>query len=806
MPPSFIISLMKIKKYPLAKPVDPNDKVIGSRSSSDNATLNYSIGDIAGFAAGILGASGIFFYSDGSNEEIGPTTPGYFLTEENIIDIQDVTEIYLNKINSQLVDITELIELISELEDKFVLKIVNTKDPNNIVYFRINNIVLDLDGYFKIQISLYDPNSYNGQFINLNEYSFTFDIIAIPVEKTKLSEFENDGDGESRFTTIDDIYIGKNVNFPATITLRPFRVLERNNRYFTDISCEDLIRGKLSKMLPYYVNYETGSDSNNGLKETLPFKTIAAAYTAGARLIYLASGIHKNDSWGSINDSYTNTDDLFIIGTGDKPTYITSAPASNPVYTLQSGATYQCTLSVAKSVVDMKYLDKKGFPLRLDFKSSIAEVNASPGSYWVDDTTVYVHLKDGRVPDSSVINLTRNNSGKYRGNQGYHFVKNVIFMGGSLTCGTHGVESQTGVGSTLISFQKSCQFLYGESGLYNNNGGEGTRNVNNYLTWSEDCVSYGNARDGFNYLAETGVGNKVVEIRCQGFDNGLRLTSSSVNGSSNHGGGVSSQVIRVDCKYYRNSGPNVIDIDGCQTANFGVTGFESVAPIGPDNNNVDFGIGGLAGGIQYNYGCVSRNGISFRIGGVNECHIINDPNTIYTGSLIIETPSAPQSITFEEFATADVVKTELPLLSAYTAAPTPVTKLYTSVGTNTDGGLDQNTATNLLADKQSLTLNNTITGTQTYSNLTASALIALNGSKNLVSLSTSTYPSFAEIAYLKGVTSAVQTQLNSKPTIGYTAPATSTSAGVKGEIRITSTYTYFCIDTNIWVRAAAATW
>jgi len=46
--------------------------------------------------------------------------------------------------------------------------------------------------------------------------------------------------------------------------------------------------------------------------------------------------------------------------------------------------------------------------------------------------------------------------------------------------------------------------------------------------------------------------------------------------------------------------------------------------------------------------------------------------------------------------------------------------------------------------------------------LTASELVGSDGSKNLVSLPVATYPSLAEVAYVKGVTSAIQTQLDSK--------------------------------------------
>lgn len=60
----------------------------------------------------------------------------------------------------------------------------------------------------------------------------------------------------------------------------------------------------------------------------------------------------------------------------------------------------------------------------------------------------------------------------------------------------------------------------------------------------------------------------------------------------------------------------------------------------------------------------------------------------------------------------------------------------------------------------------TFTGTATtpalnISGQTASRIAILDGSKNLISANTSTYPSLAELEYVKGVTSAIQTQVDS---------------------------------------------
>lgn len=79
-----------------------------------------------------------------------------------------------------------------------------------------------------------------------------------------------------------------------------------------------------------------------------------------------------------------------------------------------------------------------------------------------------------------------------------------------------------------------------------------------------------------------------------------------------------------------------------------------------------------------------------------------------------------------------------------------------------DGGTDYQLAT--LTRAETLT-NKTLTaptvGTSlTGSYLTASEILITDGSKNIVSAAVATYPSLAELAHVKGVTSAIQTQID----------------------------------------------
>lgn len=68
--------------------------------------------------------------------------------------------------------------------------------------------------------------------------------------------------------------------------------------------------------------------------------------------------------------------------------------------------------------------------------------------------------------------------------------------------------------------------------------------------------------------------------------------------------------------------------------------------------------------------------------------------------------------------------------------------------------------------------------------LTASEILGSDASKNIVSLPVATYPSLTELSYVKGVTSALQTQLNAKvDSVSGTAPIAS-SGGVTPTISI----------------------
>lgn len=113
------------------------------------------------------------------------------------------------------------------------------------------------------------------------------------------------------------------------------------------------------------------------------------------------------------------------------------------------------------------------------------------------------------------------------------------------------------------------------------------------------------------------------------------------------------------------------------------------------------------------------------------------------------------------------------------------TGTVTSVSVVTANGVSGSVATSTTTPAITLTLGAITPSSVQVSGLTASELTATDASKNLVSLAVATYPSLTELSYVKGVTSAIQTQLGTKaPTASPTFTGTVTlPVGLTGVIR-----------------------
>jgi len=163
---------------------------------------------------------------------------------------------------------------------------------------------------------------------------------------------------------------------------------------------------------------------------------------------------------------------------------------------------------------------------------------------------------------------------------------------------------------------------------------------------------------------------------------------------------------------------------------------------------------------------VTANGISGSVATATSTPAI----TLTLGAI---TPSAVQvsGLTASEIVITDASKN---LTSAAVATYPSLTELTYLKGVTSA----VQTQINAKAPSTAPTFATSITG----SYLTASEILITDGSKNIVSAAVATYPSLTELTYVKGVTSAIQTQLNAKapiasPTFTGTPAAPTPTAG-----------------------------
>lgn len=156
--------------------------------------------------------------------------------------------------------------------------------------------------------------------------------------------------------------------------------------------------------------------------------------------------------------------------------------------------------------------------------------------------------------------------------------------------------------------------------------------------------------------------------------------------------------------------------------------------------------------------------------------------TTPTGSTINLEASGGASVAFTAITSGTNVAAAMVVGTGASIAPSgsgAITATIAPAGTLTGTTLNSTVVTSSLTSVGTLG-SLTVTGNITNSALAASELTATDGSKNLQSLDTATYPSLTEISYVKGVTSAIQTQLNAKGAGTVTAVSVASTNGFAG--------------------------
>jgi hypothetical protein len=323
-----------------------------------------------------------------------------------------------------------------------------------------------------------------------------------------------------------------NSNFPNDLTVF------NNGSWRFNI---EQFRGQSGKSV--YVSVNTGNDTTGNGTRTAPYKSIFKAVNENADTIFIAPGIYTR--YDSFNIQ-TVTKNLSIIKWPDIDGDVLLVAAQNLTWTLDG--TYTNTYSSARSgvvdVVDGKNFDTNGDYLRLTLRNSIAEVNANESSWYTTGGIVYVHLRGNVLPDITTWAMISQNA-KFEGDIDV-YLEGLHFVGGGTSTPVYVTNTVAGQTTRLVA--KDCQFSHGETnGLY-------ALGATVYL---ENCESFANKLDGFNYADKNDTFSIAIELGCTGRHNGI--IAGSNQGSTMHGLG---RIIRVGGTYVNNQSQDIADVNG----------------------------------------------------------------------------------------------------------------------------------------------------------------------------------------------------------------------------------------------------
>jgi len=301
----------------------------------------------------------------------------------------------------------------------------------------------------------------------------------------------------------------------------------------------------------YYVS-TTGSDAADGLTAGTALRKVATAYgKADVVEIRVQAGVY-----GLTNGIGTTVIAKSVSIIAESGAVIMGAFAEPGSLTFALDGTYTHTYKVTRSGVgavwDTLTLNGNGDYTALTVRTSAADVEANPGSWYLDGSNVlWIRRADGAAVNDTNCRIVFSTTGR------------SLRCNANVTLYCEGIQFEGGHGNGCVQIDKSsgvptfyadgCSFKYctASNGL----------SVSGGITYLRDCVAAKNYDDGFNYHALTGTLPQAVEIDCTGRDNGN--TSDTDNGSSIHDGG---SIVRLNGEYARNVGRNIHDITNGTTS------------------------------------------------------------------------------------------------------------------------------------------------------------------------------------------------------------------------------------------------
>lgn len=378
------------------------------------------------------------------------------------------------------------------------------------------------------------------------------------------------------------------VSYPDSFSYRPVQIYrERDGMWRTNIKdLRSYAAGATidSTTSAVYLDCVNGNDINSGTSLSSAVATFGAAVLK-SRLIYVARGVYDvNHSLTVLTD--VSSRPLVIIALDPENTYFTSAAVTALLtWSVHSGTTYKCTRSAVNSVVDFTFRDTLGNIQMYPLAASLAACVATPGTYWTDNVTSYVHTLDGRSPDDNLkLLLASSQVIEANGTAPFYYIEGIKFFGSNVYGALQIRHLTEDALPPTVVYLNRCEFAYNQTPT---GGGNGLGLINLKEVWVWDSHAHDNWADGLNYHtnAASFAKMKVFQYNCNGFNNGFYNSTIINNGSTVHDGIT---ILRIGGLYWNNRGPNVADVNfNTKSYNVGVTSKQTLIPSS-DVNASDF--------------------------------------------------------------------------------------------------------------------------------------------------------------------------------------------------------------------------
>lgn len=353
------------------------------------------------------------------------------------------------------------------------------------------------------------------------------------------------------------------------------KIYDNGYRYVYDI---DINKFKNNSNNIYYVS-PNGNDSNSGLNRNEPLASIQTAYskTISGDTIYCLSGIYsRKNAFQLSNPSIKRS--INLIGEGE--VILTQGDFLDWTQNDTYPNIYQANRTNIYEVIDITNISNNSTN-KLKSVGSLEACNSEEGSFYYTGSIIYVHMFNNKIPNKNNIDcalilgdaplkideLTENAT---------IYIENIKIVDGYKSCIV--ARNYNNFIPTIIL--NNCVFLNQKNVTSVNQDSVCMQGVNSII---KGCISSFSEKDGFNYHALNGIICNSIEIDNIGSYAGLNRSDNSYNGSTAHDG---CKILRINCIYHNNKGPNVADVqNNTESINFGIISYDSNADKTLDENS-----------------------------------------------------------------------------------------------------------------------------------------------------------------------------------------------------------------------------